>query len=64
VRWWFALVKAYRESKMAGMAKYAFVDVQNTDTTTKRLLGFQIDWQKFCAFLKDEWKCDRERRIR
>lgn len=39
--------------------KYAFVDVQNTDTTTKKLLGFQIDWQKFFLFLRDEWKCEK-----
>lgn len=41
------------------MAKYAFVDVQNTDITTKKILGFQIDWFKFFLFLKNDWKCDK-----
>ncbi|OGN34447.1 MAG: hypothetical protein A3I39_03365 [Candidatus Yanofskybacteria bacterium RIFCSPLOWO2_02_FULL_47_9b] len=41
------------------MKKYAFIDVQNTDTTTKKLLGFQIDWPKFYLFLKNNWKCDK-----
>lgn len=41
------------------MAKYAFVDVQNTDTTTKKLLDFKINWQKFFIFLRDEWKCEK-----
>ncbi len=41
------------------MAKYALIDVQNTDTTTKKLLGFQIDWPKFYSFLKNNWKCDK-----
>ncbi len=41
------------------MAKYAFIDVQNTDTTTQKLLGFQIDWLKFYAFVKNDWKCDK-----
>lgn len=41
------------------MKKYAFVDVQNTETTAKKLLGFQIDWQKFYSFLKNEWGCEK-----
>lgn len=41
------------------MAKYAFIDVQNTDITTKKLLGFVIDWQKLYNFLKDSWNCNR-----
>lgn len=41
------------------MAKYALIDVQNTDTTTKKMLGFQIDWFKFYLFLKNDWKCDK-----
>lgn len=32
----------------------AFVDVQNTATTTEKMLGFVIDWHKFCRFLKEE----------
>ena len=38
--------------------KLAFIDVQNTETTTRRILGFIIDWKKLYAFLKHEWKCD------
>lgn len=38
--------------------KFAFVDVQNTDNTTKQLLGFQIDWKRLCEFLKTEWRCE------
>lgn len=41
------------------MMKYAFIDVQNTDTTTKKLLGFKIRWQKLFGFLRDEWKCEK-----
>ena len=40
------------------MAKYAFIDFQNTDITTKKILGFQIDWLKFYQFLKNDWKCE------
>ena len=39
--------------------KYAFIDFQNTDTTTKKLLGFKIDWIKLCEFLKNNWKCEK-----
>ncbi|KKT41188.1 MAG: hypothetical protein UW30_C0011G0019 [Candidatus Giovannonibacteria bacterium GW2011_GWA2_44_13b] len=35
--------------------RYAFIDVQNTDTTTKKLLGFYIDWEKLFNFLKKNW---------
>src|SRR3989339_231606 len=38
---------------------YAFIDFQNTDTTTKKLLGFAIDWKKLCNFLKNNWKCEK-----
>ncbi|MDP3052312.1 MAG: hypothetical protein Q8N42_02275 [bacterium] len=41
------------------MNKYAFIDVQNTDTTTKKLLGFEIDWKKLCEFLKNDWGCEK-----
>ncbi|MDP3697565.1 MAG: hypothetical protein Q8R55_06160 [Candidatus Taylorbacteria bacterium] len=37
----------------------AFIDVQNTDTTTKKLLGFEVDWKKLCYFLKNDWQCDK-----
>jgi len=38
---------------------YAFIDFQNTDTTTKQLLDFAIDWKKLCDFLKNNWKCEK-----
>lgn len=41
------------------MKKFAFIDVQNTDTTTKKLLGFTVDWQKLFHFLKEGWNCER-----
>lgn len=39
------------------MSNYAFIDFQNTDSTTKKLLGFSIDWIKLFEFLKNNWKC-------
>lgn len=39
--------------------RYAFIDVQNTASTTRKLLGFLIDWQKLYAYLTDKWKCEK-----
>jgi uncharacterized LabA/DUF88 family protein len=41
------------------MKKYAFIDVQNTETTTRRVLGFLVDWRKLFKFLEDDWKCEK-----
>ncbi len=41
------------------MKKYAFIDVQNTDTTTKKLLGFEISWEKLYNFLTNNWNCEK-----
>ena len=41
------------------MANYAFIDVQNTDSTTKQLLGFCIDWIRLHIFLKGVKHCDK-----
>ncbi|MEK7106845.1 MAG: NYN domain-containing protein [Patescibacteria group bacterium] len=43
------------------MKRYAFIDAQNTASTTQRMCGFVIDWAKLCALLKDKkrWNCDR-----
>jgi len=38
---------------------YAFVDVQNTEGTTKQLLKFTTDWVKLYFFLKNEKHCDK-----
>lgn len=39
--------------------KFAFIDVQNTETTTRRILSFVIDWKRMCMFLKHEWHCEK-----
>ena len=36
------------------MRRYAFIDVQNTASTTQTMLGFIIDWVKLCDFLKNK----------
>lgn len=38
--------------------RFAFIDVQNTASTTRKLLGFIIDWHKLCAHLKEKWGCE------
>jgi len=39
--------------------KIALIDVQNTDSTTKQLLGFLIDWKRMHSFLIGEWGCEK-----
>jgi uncharacterized LabA/DUF88 family protein len=39
--------------------RYAFIDVQNTASTTRKLLGFLIDWHKLYAYLTEKWKCEK-----
>jgi uncharacterized LabA/DUF88 family protein len=39
--------------------KIAFIDVQNTESTTNQLLGFVIDWHKMYKYLKEKWKCEK-----
>ncbi len=39
--------------------RYAFIDVQNTASTTQKLLGFMIDWHKLCEYLNEKWKCQK-----
>ena len=41
------------------MKRFAFIDVQNTATTTQKLLGFIINWHKLCEYLKEKWKCEK-----
>ncbi len=41
------------------MKKFAFIDVQNTETTTRKILGFITDWNKLLNFLKSDWKCKK-----
>ncbi|MEK7208135.1 MAG: NYN domain-containing protein [Patescibacteria group bacterium] len=39
--------------------RFAFIDAQNTETTTRRLLGFLVDWRKLFLFLRDDWRCEK-----
>ncbi len=39
--------------------RYAFIDVQNTESTTNQLLGFIIDWTKTYFYLKEKWNCEK-----
>ena len=41
------------------MKRYAFIDVQNTATTTQKLLGFVVDWNKLFEYLKTKWECEK-----
>ncbi len=41
------------------MKRYAFIDVQNTETTTLKLLHFQLDHARLFLYLKDKWKCEK-----
>ncbi|MEI7463200.1 MAG: NYN domain-containing protein [Candidatus Taylorbacteria bacterium] len=39
--------------------RYAFIDVQNTESTVSQLLGFIIDWKKMYQYLKKDWNCEK-----
>lgn len=39
--------------------RIAFIDVQNTASTTRKLLGFVVDWHKLCVYLKEKWGCQK-----
>jgi len=41
------------------MKKFAFIDVQNTETTTLKVLKFAIDHEKLFLYLKNKWKCEK-----
>jgi len=42
------------------MKRYAFIDVPNTNGTTKRLHDFSIDWKKLYELLTNKkWNCSR-----
>jgi len=41
------------------MKKYAFIDVQNTETTTLKVSLFALDHEKLFLYLKDKWKCEK-----
>jgi uncharacterized LabA/DUF88 family protein len=44
---------------MDNKKRFAFIDVQNTETTTRRVLGFLVDWIRLYKFLKNDWKCEK-----
>lgn len=44
---------------MESLKRYAFIDVQNTASTTAKLLGFVIDWHKLYSYLSEKWKCEK-----
>ncbi|MCX6716173.1 MAG: NYN domain-containing protein [Candidatus Taylorbacteria bacterium] len=39
--------------------RFAFIDVQNTASTTTQLLGFVVDWHRLYEYLTDKWMCDK-----
>lgn len=39
--------------------RYAFIDVQNTETTANKMLGFVIDWKKLYQYLVKKWGCQK-----
>lgn len=41
------------------MKRYAFIDVQNTETTTLKVLGFEVDHQRLYLYLKEKWCCEK-----
>lgn len=41
------------------MKRYAFIDVQNTESTCLKILGIIIDWQKTINYLEDRWSCEK-----
>jgi len=52
------LLKTLKNEKTM-IKKYAFIDAQNTETTTRKLLGFIVDWKKLYLFLRKKWDCDK-----
>lgn len=40
------------------MKKFAFIDVQNTETTTLKVLKFIVCHEKLFSFLKNDWGCE------
>lgn len=41
------------------MKRYAFIDVQNTETTTLKVLKFATDHQRLFEYLKSKWSCEK-----
>ncbi|OGI76229.1 hypothetical protein A3C57_01325 [Candidatus Nomurabacteria bacterium RIFCSPHIGHO2_02_FULL_33_12] len=41
------------------MKRYAFIDVQNTETTTLKVLKFATDHERLFVYLKSRWNCEK-----
>lgn len=41
------------------MKKFAFIDVQNTETTTLKVLKFALDCERLFHHLKNAWGCEK-----
>lgn len=41
------------------MKRYAFIDIQNTASTTQSMLGFFVDWNKLYEYLRYEKGCEK-----
>lgn len=41
------------------MKRFAFIDVQNTETTALKVLNFIFDWQKLIDYLETRWDCEK-----
>lgn len=41
------------------MQRFAFIDVQNTETTALKVLKFVIDHKKLFSYLKTKWECEK-----
>lgn len=41
------------------LIRYAFIDVQNTETTTLKVLKFAVDNERLFAYLKERWECEK-----
>lgn len=46
-------------SYIKNMKRYAFIDVQNTESTAQQSCGFSVDWTKLYSWLHDQkWSCN------
>ncbi len=41
------------------MRRYAFIDVQNTETTAIKVLSFTVDHGRLFSYLKERWQCEK-----
>lgn len=41
------------------MKRFAFIDVQNTETTTLKVLKFATDHERLFTYLKERWNCEK-----